>query len=324
MRTGIQLARAPLSRLWRVDAPLTLTALAMLPVLTWAVAGLILDSRLIGGAPAWLKPAKFAASALIYSLTLAWTFSYLDTWPRTRRVVGRTTAAVFALEVGLVCLQAWRGTTSHFNVGTRLDAAVFGVMGTAIAAQTAASVWVLVALWKQPFEDRAMGIALRSGMLITILGASSAGFMTQPTSAQLRDIAVHGAPAVVGSHTVGGVDGGPGLPGTGWSTAHGDLRVPHFVGLHALQLLPLVAYALRGRRRDVAARAVTRSAVSYGTLFGLLLVQALRGEPLFSPSSLMFMLFAIWAALTGAAAWAAVAVPGRRPRATSSEAAAVY
>lgn len=324
METALRTVRAAFFRLWRADATLTLTGLAMLPVLTLAVVGLILDPRLIGGAPAWLKPAKFAASALIYSVTMAWIFSYLEAWPRTRRLVGRTTAAVFAVEVGLVCLQAWRGTTSHFNVSTPLDAVVFSVMGAAIAAQTVASGFVLVALWKQSFDDRAMGIALRGGMLITILGASSAGFMTQPTPAQLRDIAAQGAPTVVGSHTVGGVDGGPGLPGTGWSTAHGDLRVPHFVGLHALQLLPLVALAMRGRRRDAAARAVARAAASYGTLFGLLLAQALRGEPLFSPGPMMLVLFATWAALSGAAMWAAVSRTGRGTWDTSSGAAAVY
>ena len=34
----------------------------------------------IGGAPAWLKPAKFAASIAIYTLTLAWVFTYLPEW----------------------------------------------------------------------------------------------------------------------------------------------------------------------------------------------------------------------------------------------------
>ncbi len=320
MRNALATTRAAVSRLWSVDAPLTLTGLGMLPVLTFALAGLLLDPRLIAGAPAWLKPAKFAASALVYSLTLAWVFGYLGDWPRTRRLVGRITAGVFVLEVGLVCLQAWRGTTSHFNVATPFDALVFGVMGAAIAAQTVASGFVLVALWRQPFTDRTMGTALRAGMLITLLGAASAGFMTQPTPGQLRDL-TSGRPALAGAHTVGGADGGPGLPGTGWSTAHGDLRVPHFVGLHALQVLPLLALVLRARRREAAPRTIAWAAVSYGALFALLLTQALRGEPVLAPSPFVLALFAAWATLSSATIGFAATAGSRRDWAPSGKAA---
>ncbi len=235
---------------------LTAAALLMGAALVGSVIGLIVDPRMITGAPAWLKPAKFAVSTAIYMLTLAWIFTQLPDWPRTRRVVGWVTAVILVLEVAIIDTQAWRGTTSHFNVGTILDGVLFSIMGLAIVVQTVTSVAVAVALWRQRFGDRALGWALRFGMVITILGASTGGLMTRPTVAQLEEAGATGRMTIAGAHTVGAPDGGPGLPGTGWSVEHGDLRIPHFVGLHAMQILPLLALALRRRRSTgIAARA---------------------------------------------------------------------
>ena len=64
---------------------LTFTGLLMLVVLAASLAGLWLDPRVITGAPAWLKPVKFAISIAIYTLTLVWVFTYLPEWARTRR-----------------------------------------------------------------------------------------------------------------------------------------------------------------------------------------------------------------------------------------------
>src|SRR5690606_38562766 len=110
-----------IERLWRTDAHLTATGLGMAILLALTLVGLWIDPRTIGGAPAWLKPAKFGASLSIYSLTLAWMFTWLPSWPRVRRTVGRTTAAVFAVEFAIISLQAARGTTSHFNTATLFD-----------------------------------------------------------------------------------------------------------------------------------------------------------------------------------------------------------
>jgi len=272
-------------RLWRTSAPLTAVAVVMLLAFVAFVAGIFLDPRSITGVPAWLKPAKFAISTAIYSLTLAWVFRALPSWPRTRAIVGWTTAIVFAIEVAIIAAQAWRGTTSHFNVSTVLNGVLFGVMGTLIIVQTAASAAVAVALWRErQFHDRAIGWAMRIGITLTIVGASTGGLMTRPTSAQLEQARTTHVMSVAGAHTVGAPDGGPGLPGTGWSTEHGDLRVPHFVGLHALQVLPLFVVALRrlGWPESRRVRAVAGASVAYAGLYVALLVQALQGHSVLS------------------------------------------
>ena len=296
--------------LWRADRPLTFTAFAMLPVLAASAVGLLIDERLITGAPAWLKPAKFAASIAIYTATLAWIFTYLAEWPRLRRLAGRTTAATLLLEMVIIVVQAWRGTTSHFNIGTPLDALLWSAMGAAIAVQTAASLVVAVALWRQRFPDRAMGWALRLGITIAIAGASSGGLMTRPTADQWNEARATGRMPTVGAHSVGGRDGGPGVPGTGWSVEHGDLRVPHFLGLHAVQVLPLLALAIRRRTTAVIReRLVFAASTSYALLFAILLWQALRGQSLISPDAETLGALLVWMAATVAAALAAV-----RPR----------
>jgi hypothetical protein len=279
---------------------LTAAGLLMTGVLGVSVIGLLVDPRVITGAPAWLKPAKFAISTAIYMLTLAAIFTQLSAWPRTRRVVGWVTAIVLGLEVAIINAQAWRGTTSHFNVGTMLDGVLFTIMGLAILVQTVTSVAAAVALWRQRFNDRALGWALRFGVVITILGASTGFLMTLPTTTQLDEARSTGQMAIAGAHTVGAPDGGPGLPGTGWSVEHGDLRIPHFVGLHAMQILPLLALAVRRRRSDETARVRVMfvATASYVALFAILLWQALRGQSLVQPDGITIGVFLLWAILS--------------------------
>jgi hypothetical protein len=289
-----------LEQMWRASPPLTVVGLLMLAVAIPSAIGIFIDPRIITGAPAWLKPFKFAISTAVYSLTLAWVFQFLTDWPRMRRIVGWTTAIVFVLEVAIIDTQAWRGTTSHFNASTPLNQILFGVMGAAILVQTLVSVAVAVALWRQRFADTALGWALRLGMTLTILGAFTGPLMTRPTDAQLTVARSGGAMTTVGAHSVGGVDGGPGVPVTGWSNEHGDVRVPHFIGLHALQVLALIAVATRRWRRPERdrVRLVLAAAASYASLFGLLLWEALRGVSIVAPDPFALTSLGVWAAVT--------------------------
>jgi hypothetical protein len=298
-----------LKTLWDSDARLTAVGLLMFALLAVTGVALLVDPRDVMGAPAWMKPAKFAASIGIYTLTLAWVFTYLREWPRTRRVVSWMTAVTLVLEVVIIDVQAWRGTTSHFNVATVIDGVLFSIMGLAIFAQTLAAAAVALALWRQRFSDRAMGWALRLGMTITIIGAMTGGLMTAPTRAQLEAARAGQRMTVSGAHTVGAPDGGPGLPGTGWSREHGDIRVAHFLGLHALQMLPLVAlvFTARGWPEFRRIRMVWAMSASYAALFALLLWQALRGQSVTAPDATTLTAMGLWALLTALALGVAVA-----------------
>lgn len=307
--------RKTLTALWKSDARLTALGVVMIALLAATGVALVLDPRQITGAPAWLKPAKFAISIAIYALTLAWVFTYLPDWPRTRRVVSWITTVTLLLEIVIIDVQAWRGTTSHFNVGTLMDGILFTIMGLAIVGQTFAAIAVAVALWRQRFSDGALGWALRFGMTITIVGAMTGGLMTRPTRAQMDNARAGNRMTTAGAHTVGAPDGGPGLPGTGWSREHGDMRVAHFLGLHALQMLPLAAFLFvrRGWQEMRRVRMVWALAASYVSLFSLLLWQALRGQSVMAPDEMTITALTLWAAFTALATWAAAsrAVPAR-------------
>jgi hypothetical protein len=285
-----------IDRMWAHSAPLTATTALMLAALVASIAGLVVDPRIITGAPAWLKPAKFAISSAIFAGTIAWLFRYLTVWPGFVRAMGWILALALVLEVGIIDVQAARGTASHFNVATPLDQVLFGVMGVGIGILWLASAGVMAALFRQTFQDHTWGTALRLGMLVTVLGSAAGGMMLRPAPQP-----AHVKPTKIGGHTVGAADGGPGLPGVGWSEKHGDLRIPHFLGLHGIQIVPLLTW-LMARRRRIGSGLVAVIAASYSALIAILMWQALRGQSIVEPDGATWATLAIWLASTIAAA----------------------
>ena len=250
-------ANAPLAWVGWLNVGLALLALGLLP----------LDQRHVAGALAWVKPLKFALSIILYAWTLAWLLASLPAAAQGAvRAIGWGVALSMVLEQVAIFTQAARGTTSHYNVSSPLNAALFGLMGVFVLVNTLLTVWALYLVWRyQPAGSAGYVWGLRLGMLVFLAGSVLGGLM------------IHNH-----QHTVGAPDGGPGLPGLGWSTAAGDLRLAHFLGLHALQALPLLGWAL-GRWWPGQATALTwLGAAGYAAAVAALFGQALAGQPLWA------------------------------------------
>jgi hypothetical protein len=266
--------------------PLLWLAAAMAAVAVVCAIALLIDQRTLDGAPLWAKPLKFSLSVLIYSVTLSWLVGQVH---RGRRVVGvaATVAAIFlTVEMVVIVGAAATGGRSHFNVTTALSSTLWTVMAISIVIVWLATLVVAGVLFRARLGDRARTVAIRAGLVLAVVGMALGFLMTTPTAQQLDDFQ-----GIAGAHTVGAPDGGAGLFLLGWSTEAGDLRIPHFVGMHALQLLPLAALVLELAARRirvlqsarVRARLMWVAAGSYAGVLALVTAQALLGQPIIRP-----------------------------------------
>lgn len=246
------------------------------------------DDRLVSNAPVWIKPLKFALSLSINTFTILWLLRFLQ-GQRWARIAGNMVAVASLVEIVIISGQAARGVGSHFNFNTPLDGALFSIMGIFVYILWGGMFIIAILLMRQRFEKPALAWALRLGLFITLAGGLVGQIMVLPTADQMAVMQDGMMSTLIGAHSVGVEDGGAGLPFVGWSTEGGDLRAPHFFGLHAIQVLALIGGLLstnrfpRLRQRQRVGL-VWVAALGYAAFFAITLWQALSGEPLFAPS----------------------------------------
>lgn len=256
------------NNLWQNQKPLMLAGIGFL-VATIILAVLMqFDSTQVLGINRWIKPIKFASSAAIFLLTVAVYLYYLQGFEKSKSIIAWGTLVIMIAEVFLIIMQAARGTTSHFNIAKPFDAMVFATMGLMILTNTLLVVYLTFLYFRADFElPNAIVWGMRLGLIVFLIGSIQGGYM----SSQI-------------GHAVGIADGGAGLPFVNWSTTGGDLRVAHFLGLHALQIIPLFAVALvyfQSRISIIKPTIFTAIfALFYFSFFTFLFLQALSGNPL--------------------------------------------
>lgn len=230
------------------------TAILHVTLFIGFLVGIAIDPRTVGGEPVWLKPAKFAGSLALFAGTLGWLTPHLRVSDRFVRLVSVSVAAAAVIEIAAIGGQAARGVESHFNSSTPIDQAVYLTMGAVIVVMTLLVAWLFVRAARNGYDVHpAFGLGITLGGGLFIVG----------TFEGLVMIALN----------TNSVATGYALPMLGW-TLVGDFRIAHFVGLHALQVLPLVGYvsAIGARRGEIdSPRRLVRRV---GYLYLMLLVGA--------------------------------------------------
>ncbi len=280
---------------------------AMAGLVVVAAVGLVVDGRELLHESIWAKPFKFGVSFVLYGATLAWMLPKLRRARRTMWTLGTVFAVTGIVDVGFIAIQAARGTYSHFNANTdpfnEIGQQVFssGVIGL-----FGASLTIAIMLLFQRVGERALTWSLRAGIGLAALGMGVAFFIAGSSEGARTVEDAYGRPVTLtGQHGVGVPDGG-GMPITNWSAVGGDLRVPHFIGLHAIQvfvlaLLLLTALAARVtwlRSERVRAQLTGVVILGYTGLFVTTAWQALRGQSLIHPDAATWTAFGATAAVT--------------------------
>lgn len=254
--------------LYRRNRLLTLVAWLHVLLLLATIVGFFTDDRLVMGVNTWLKPMKFMFSLAVYLGTIAWFSRYISRPRWAIRTISVIITVVILIESACILLQAVRATTSHYNVSTHFDAAIFQTMGMMITIDMLMSLVILFRFIKPVVRLPPTYLwGIRSGFLLFLAGGAIGGVMIANNA-----------------HAIGAPDGGPGLPFLNWSTVGGDLRIAHGMALHALQILPLWGYAVS--RWSLPSPNLLRPAVftvgalAYAWGVYLLYVRAMAGMPL--------------------------------------------
>ena len=212
------------------------------------------------GTNAWYKPIKFALSTTILSFSIAWYSGYL-TKGSDLNVMNWVIVFTLVFEVTYIAWQASKGQASHYNQSSPFYSFMFSMMALAATVATIAIGYIGLKFFIDPIDDLPNYYlwAIRFGFILFVI-FSFEGF-------------VMGAKM---SHTVGAQDGLKGIPFLNWSLSYGDLRIAHFIGMHALQVLPILAwYLLKNTKLTILI------AVVYTIIAVLILITALKGNSIF-------------------------------------------
>ncbi|MFI6367775.1 hypothetical protein ACIBG0_34115 [Nocardia sp. NPDC050630] len=289
---GADLPRDP-----RLHRPLLWMAAAMAALVLFSAGGMAFDDRMLLDESVWLKPLEFGLAFVLYGITLAWLLSLPHKGSRVTWWMGAVFAVTGFVDVGFIVVQAARGTYSHFNSETdAVNSVGQMVFASGVPGLFFANLVIVLILSWQRLVDRPTARAVHAGLGLAVVGMAL-GYLMGFTGKQLVRDTNGNVVELVAGHTVlenpslDARDGVAGMPITHWSTTGGDLRIPHFLGLHAIQVLLLAVVVLAWlaprypwlRAERTRAALISVLASGYTGLLAIVFWQAMRAQSLVHP-----------------------------------------
>lgn len=221
----------------------------------------ISDDRMVNGFSIWNTPLKYMLSTSITIWTFGWILEYL----RSKSLI-RLFSWLIAISLSTVNIilsyRAIRLSENFYPSLNNNNQSLYFIMLLMIAIYSVTFILITIAF----FQQKKMPISqhyswgIRMSLLCFLFIIITGGIMLWHRS-----------------HNFGGADTENGMILFNFSTRRGDIRVPHFMALHALQIIPILSYYLFNKKYQVVL-----FSVCYMLFTLTLLIMALLGMPFIS------------------------------------------
>lgn len=189
----------------------------------------LFDDTQVLGKNAWLNPIKYYFSIGIFIMSMAWYLYFLNNVIQRNILIWGFLLTTF-IQTSIVLLQSIRGVSSFYNLNTPFDKMVFGIQTISQIIFILLMVVTTYSFYFQKKNSKSQHFTwgIRMGMVIFLIGLLIGIYMIKVN---------------VNNESILGINI--------LYKKHGNLKIPFFLGIHGLQIIPLLSYYIFQSKRQV-------------------------------------------------------------------------
>jgi hypothetical protein len=194
----------------------------------------IFDDTLVMGKNAWQYPMKYYFSIGIFIWSMGWYLYFLNN-SLQRKILSWAFLLTTSIQTSIVLLQSSRGVSSFYNQNTPFDKLVFGFQ----TANNVVFILIMVVttylfyFQKKNSKSQHFTWGIRMGMMIFLIGLLIGVYLMKLNSHAIGTNEKLLNQAILDK------------------SKHGNFKIPFFLGIHGLQIIPLLSYYFFQNKKQV-------------------------------------------------------------------------